>query len=287
MDTDAAAGVTAAVPVLRHTLLKEFADGDLGLRIVVAAADVSAFWTWFPESGEAAFLACETGAIEVTRDVLLGEYRDGAISVRVLIHPKDKEAFRRLWPHPNMPAILAREEPARGRQAMLDATLEDPPRFGPQARVLRIHVAFMGNPKVWAAVGSDNDYLAWVRTMPCACCKWQPRWEMDVFVQCEAAHVRRVGEGFGTAYKAPSYSAIPLCHRCHKLQHDHGEGEIGGREWVDRTRLKHVVDWVWETLKTELGYAHWNLVPPETLLAWAREHDLEKALPECYRVDAN
>jgi hypothetical protein len=220
------------------------------------------------------------------RDTLGGEYRDGSIAVRILIQPKDKEAFRNLWPKPNLPAVMALEKPERGRQAMMDAAVEDPPRYGLHARALRTSVSFLGNPRVWAAVGADEDYLAWLRTRPCAWCKWVPHWEMDVFVQCEAAHVRRVGGGSGTAYKPTNYSAIPLCRRCHEAQHREGEGAIGGREWVDRARLRHVVDWVWETLKAELGYEHWNLVPCETLYAWALEHGLERSLPACYQPEA-
>lgn len=271
----------AAIPVLRHTIMREYADGDLAVRIVVAAADVADFYAAFPEMNEAAFLACERGAIEVVRDAIQAEYRDGALSVRVRVPPKFKERFRELWPRPNMAAVLAREEPEHGRQAMLDAATQDPPRYGQHARALRTHVRFLFNPKVWAAVGPDSAFLDWLRIQPCARCAWVPHYEMDTFVSCEAAHVRRIADGAGVAIKPP-YSAIPLCHRCHAEQHQHGESALGGKEWVDRKRVHYVTEWVWQALKAQLGYEHWNLVPPETLYAWAEQHGLEDCLPPTY-----
>ena len=272
----------AAIPVVRSSIIKEYADGDLAVRVIVPASEVGRFYEAFPEPGAAAFLGCDEGAIECIRDTLGGEYRDGSLSVRVLVAPKDKERFRQLWPKPDAPAVLAREAPARGREALMKAAVDEPPKFGPQAKALRLCLQFVGNPKVWAAVGSDEDFLSWLRTMPCAYCRGKPHWENDEYVHCVPAHVRRVAAGSGTAIK-PVYSAIPLCNVCHDKQHRQGEGALGGKEWFDRQRIHHVVEWVWQSLKEQLGYEHWNEMPPATLHAWALEHGLLDALPPCYR----
>lgn len=271
----------AAIPVTRSTIIKEYADGDLAVRVIVPANEVGRFYKAFPEPGAACFLGCDEGAIECIRDTLGGEYRDGSLAVRVLIAPKDKERFRQLWPKPEAPAVLVREAPERGREALMKAAVDEPPKFGPQARALRLYLSFVGNPKVWAAVGTDEDYLTWLRTMPCAHCRGKPHWENNDYVQSEAAHVRRA-DSSGTAYKPP-YSAIPLCHTCHEKQHRQGESALGGKEWFDRQRVHHLVEWVWAALKAQLGYEHWNECPPATLHAWALEHDLVPALPPCYR----
>jgi hypothetical protein len=135
--------------------------------------------------------------------------------------------------------------------------------------------------KVWEAVGTDEEYLEWCKHQKCAKCRWTPHWEMDTFMLCDPAHVRRVSDGSGTGIK-PAYSAIPLCHKCHVEQHTHGESYLGGKESFDKLRIQHVQSWLWETLKMQLGFAHWSEIPPETLVAWAREHDLVDALPDCY-----
>lgn len=275
----------SAVEVMRGQIVKEYADGDLAVRIVVAAVNVERFLQAFPEPGMAAFLSCDTGAIEAVRDTLGGEYRDGALAVRILIAPKDKEAFRKLWPRPDMPAVLALENPKRGRQALMDAAVaaeESPAKYGPQARALRLYMNFVGNPQVWAAIDTDDAYLGWLRGRPCAYCKRKPHWEMGDLIQSEAAHVRRA-DSAGTAFK-PLYSAIPLCHDCHEKQHRYGEGELGGQEWFDKQRIVHVVDWVWEALKDQLGYEHWNEIAPAVLHAWVTDKELgDDCLPTCYR----
>ena len=278
-----------AVPVTRDKMIKEYADGDQTYRFIVARDDKPYFDEHFRDIGQAVFIACELGAVEAVRDTLGGEYSNGDQAVVIRLDPANKQQFRNLFPDPKMPAFLFAEDPARGRQAMRDSMAEPKPLYGSQARILRVHLAFMNNPKVWENVGSDEDYLAYIRTMPCAHCKWQPRVELDTNVSCEAAHVRRVADGAGTGIK-PKYSAIPLCptrgevEGCHARQHRQGESSLfGSKEVVDKLRIKYVNLWVWESLKDQLGYAHWNEVPPDTLLAWAKEHDLVDCLPECYR----
>lgn len=277
----------ALIPCIRGPIIKEYSDGDLGVRIEIGLEEVDKFWTVFPDLNEAAYLADSGGAIQCTRNTVIKEYEEGSIAVRIMIEPQWKKPFRDRWPHPSMAAILGREDPATGRQAMMNSAIAAKPEYGAQARTLRQSINFLRNRKIWEAVGTDKEYQDYLRTKPCAHCKWTPHYEFDLFVPSEPAHVRRVSDGAGTAIK-PKYAAIPLCPTgkglsCHQNQHQQGESFLGGKEWVDQARINHVVAWVWESLKAQLGYDHWNDVPPPTLLAWAVEHGVDKYLPECYR----
>lgn len=51
----------------------------------------------------------------------------------------------------------------------------------------------------------DAAYLAWIRTLRCEACGRR--------APSEAAHT---GHDGGMSVKASDYSAIPLCHRCHR-----------------------------------------------------------------------
>lgn len=280
----------ALIPVTRDRIAREYVDGDLAVKVAIATTDREAFLTLFPDVDLAGYMATEKGAIEVTRGQIVNEARDGALTITVKIEPAKKVDFYRLWPRPGLAAFLARENPLTGRQAMLDAERDEPPRYGAEARLLRRHINWMMNPKIWRAVGSDEDYRNWLRTVPCASCKWTPHDLENAFVPCEPAHVRRIEHGAGTALK-PDYSAIPLCpsrlvgdrriEGCHEKQHRVGESGLAVN--FDKARIKYVTQWVWETLKAELGYAHWNEVPPGELLAWAEARGLEEYLPAAYR----
>ena len=98
-----------------------------------------------------------------------------------------------------------------------------------------------------------------------------------------------MSDGSGTSIK-PKYSAIPLCgagygKNCHDRQHREGESAIGGKERVDKLRLHYVHQWVWDSLKSQLGYEHWNQVPPQTLMAWASWNGVLDTLPDIYLKD--
>jgi len=147
--------------------------------------------------------------------------------------------------------------------------------YGEEAKALRLS-SFFRTPQVWEAIGPDAAFLAWLRDKPC-CCPEIPH-SGDVV----AAHVRRISEGAGIGIK-PSYCAIPLCDRHHRVAHQYGDSEIGPRAWWDRQRIEHVQQWAWDTLKVQLGYAHWSEVPPADLREWADEHGLSTILPSPYR----
>lgn len=155
--------------------------------------------------------------------------------------------------------------------------------YGQQAKILR-QSGFFRNPQVWKIAGSDADYQEWCRNRPCAVDKKQT-WIPDKGIfRCEYAHVRH-GSGVGIK---PEYSGIPMCHECHRYQHQHGEtallrkhGITEGREWYDRQVVQHLEQWAWETIRERLGYNHWSQIPPEVAREWAEEHNLE--MPNDYR----
>lgn len=133
---------------------------------------------------------------------------------------------------------------------------------------------FFRTPEVWQAIGSDAEYQAWLRTRPC--CASGPH-QGDVVV----AHVRRVENGAGTGLK-PEYSAIPLCAHHHAEQHQHGESFIGGKEWADHQRIRHVQRWGWDRLVELKGATSMTDVLPATIRSWAERNRVERFLPRDY-----
>ena len=153
-------------------------------------------------------------------------------------------------------------------QAAVEATR---PNYGEQAKLLKLS-GFFRAPAVWRACGTDAEFLGWIRAQPCAITKATP---------AEAAHVRRVADGAGTAIK-PEYSAIPLCREMHQRQHQEGESALGGKEAVDRLRIRYVEQWAWDACKAELGYQSMADVPPGELRSWAAERGVYQHLPNGY-----
>jgi hypothetical protein len=82
--------------------------------------------------------------------------------------------------------------------------------------------SLLGTPKT----ARSWRYLAWIRTLPCACCGQDPAGE--------AAHT---GSDGGTSLKASDYSAVPLCSHCHTMSSDsyHALGR-------DEFELRHGLD---------------------------------------------
>lgn len=155
--------------------------------------------------------------------------------------------------------------------------------FGKYAAEL-YRLGWFFNSKVLEAIGSDEEYLAWIEKQECCASPpitGKPHHHVhdgDVV----AAHVRRVADGAGTGIK-PKYSAIPLCHGHRSLQHQNGESAIGGKAWCDDQRDKHLVEWARRRLAEHFGVKSMGYVPPDQLRAWAIERNLEGTLPACYR----
>jgi hypothetical protein len=152
--------------------------------------------------------------------------------------------------------------------------------YGTQAQSLRLS-AFFRTPDVWRAIGNDAQFRAWVATQDCIATSIGEGCSGDVI----AAHVRRIADGAGTGIK-PAYACVPLCHGHHTEQHQHGESRLAPKEKWDLWRIQTVEKWAWETLRAELGYAHWYDVPPTVLLAWAEHACVDRYLPSAYLAAA-
>lgn len=68
----------------------------------------------------------------------------------------------------------------------------------------------------------DEDYLEYVRTLPCICCGIQHR---------SQAHHTKTGDKIGLAMKTEDARAIPLCAKCH-LGIAHGTGFKDAMKWL-------------------------------------------------------
>lgn len=222
----------------------------------------------------------EPVAIQGTRKAIK-EMADGTLRIQIDIEPRDKKQFHELFPEIDTPVAIAPLVPVAEGVASVIAK-HGQGLYGQQAKELRLS-SFFRRPEVWRAVGTDQQFLDWIKTQDCAANR--PH-NGDIV----PAHVRRVAGGAGIGIK-PDYSAIPLCDAHHQLQHQKGESEIAPREWWDQKRIEYLVKWCWETLKKDLGYNSWSEVPPWIMLQWAVESSVSCAnrheggslwLPRCY-----
>jgi hypothetical protein len=134
---------------------------------------------------------------------------------------------------------------------------------------------FCRRPQVWMEVGTDEGYLIWLRFQKCAF----PSGHCDGDVV--AAHVRRIADGAGMGHKPP-FSALPLCHYHHSLQHQQGEAAVAPPERWDAEKLKHLEEWAWSRLKKQFDVEHMYELDPKRLWMWALSHDVEKFLPPSF-----
>lgn len=90
------------------------------------------------------------------------------------------------------------------------------------------------------AKAPERKYLDWLRTQPSALSGGSD-W-IDGEAVCDPAHWRTARYS-GTGQK-PAYLAIPLRHAEHDLQHRHGQGVIGTREWWEKACIEHLERWL-------------------------------------------
>lgn len=177
--------------------------------------------------------------------------------------------------------------------AAADAAANEPPKaYGQEAREL-VQSGFFRSTWVWRALGTDDDYLAWVRRQP-SCVSGQYSEITEAGEKRNvAAHVRRASDT-GTAHK-PEFMAVPLTNAEHQRQHNDGEAHLlslifagqysrdDAHAWFQHAAVQHVAQWAYETLKAELGYAHLNQIPPSTLAVWADKKGIAGCLPGVYK----
>jgi len=156
--------------------------------------------------------------------------------------------------------------------------------YGELARQLRLS-AFFRTPKVLKEIGTDADYLRWVRLQPSAISGAFSEFR-DGEGRCEAAHITLTEAPFGADkgfQHKPEYSALPLTHTEHMIQHQHGYEHLKPKDWWLKKRVEYVVKWAWDELKSQLGYVSWSELPPEVLVEWAKEGGVEKFVPRAYK----
>lgn len=177
--------------------------------------------------------------------------------------------------------------------------------FGKEASQLYRN-GFFYVPAVLEAIGTDAEFLDWIRTQPCAITGMRDYHKDEatgiVTERCDPAHVRRIANGAGVAEKPP-YSAIPLLHALHDEQTKHGEAALYKssmlgvaafnesdakafvKEWMDKKRNEYVVKWASATLAKHFRMPSMGFVTPTNLFVWAKAHNVEHYLPEAYRHD--
>jgi len=231
---------------------------------------------------KAAFLGASSGAKTMA---------DGTLRIQVDISPLDAIGAFIAFGAPGSPVAIARVT----NEAALEADREDLVNgpvggaikmhgpYGEYAKTLKLS-GFFRTPGVWVEIGTDAQYLEWVRRQKSAISNEYSWKDMDTGENyCVPAHVRRVEHGSGTGIK-PSYSAIPLTNDEHQQSHQHGDTNLRPEEWWDKMRIKYVSQWAWLTLKEQLGYESWSEVPPVELRDWALKHDVLRSLPNSYKI---
>lgn len=199
---------------------------------------------------------------------------DGTVRIAIDVEPSYRDTAMHLFGEPGITIAVARLT-IEASQRSLQQQNTAPYRH--EAKVLRLS-SFFRSPAVWCAVGTDAQYLAWLREQKCAYCQLVPTFDK----RTEAAHVRRAAEGAGIAIK-PEYCAIPLCHDHHALQHAKGESALGSREWFDKKRIDYVIRWAWGALKQQLGYESWTQVPTSILYDWVMSNQVAALLSVEYQ----
>lgn len=200
------------------------------------------------------------------------------------------------------------DEKSRRAQRMLDKVatvkVKEVKPFGAQASEL-YRTGFFYAPAVLEAIGTDAEFLGWIRAQPCAVTGVRD-YHTDEATgitteRCDPAHVRTVANGAGTGIKPP-YCAIPLVHEMHVLETIHGKSALYvyahpdkkhnehpeetarlASEWMDGLRNKYVVEWASTTLAWKLGAASMGFVQPTELRLWAIDHGVEYFLPAAYK----
>lgn len=175
--------------------------------------------------------------------------------------------------------------------------------FGKQASEL-YRSGFFYIPAVLEAIGTDAEFLDWIRAQPCAVTGERDYHKDEatgiVTERCDPAHVRTVANGAGTAIKPP-YCAIPLVHHLRDVETRSGKAalylaanvgyeampqhllEKTASEWMDKLRNKYVVEWASHRLASFFGKPSMGHVDPQLCISWCFSKDISIFIPAAYR----
>lgn len=207
------------------------------------------------------------------------EMADGTVRVAVDIDPEFKKTFMTEFGEIDTKVVIALMLPEH-RQREQESQQSNDGKF-----YQALHKAgFFIVPAVCQAVGTDDQYLDWIRQQPKSATGRLPGGESGPIVP---AHVRRVNLGAGKGIKPP-YAAIPLTDAEHRLQHQKGESGVheNGKNWFDAKRVQYLTSWVKSCL-----YKHFNIqslteLSADDFKAWAQYHNLMNYIPQAWRSAA-
>ena len=205
---------------------------------------------------------------------------DGSLRVTVDLSPADAVGAFTAFGSPGSPVALARVKDEVAVEEGRPKANKPKGPFGKFAQKL-VQSHFFRSPDIWAGIGTDEEYLNWVKCQPSAKSGEFSEYPDDGEPYCIPAHVRRVEYGSGTAIKPP-YSAIPLTNDEHQLAHQKGDSAIGDEDWWAAQRIKYVEKWAYLTLKSKMGYDSYTDMAPHRLVAWAKQRELTHYLPLAY-----
>lgn len=240
-----------------------------------------------------------------------GESDSSGAWIKFQIEPEDLEKFRGLK-GTEFHVVLVKlnsntgePEPQKRKKKPRTPPAEGP--YGENYKTLHIK-AFFNERAVCEAIGTDKQFLAWLRKQPCAKTgKFDYNKDEATGVVkelCEAAHYRSIEDGAGVGIK-PLYSAIPLVHAWHLAQTDFGYAAMAGaptaasdygnaaptslnecgsegvgREWFVTQRDKYVALWVKTCLYKLFDVRSMRQVPPQEFYAWAQMKGLTDLIPK-------
>lgn len=167
---------------------------------------------------------------------------------------------------------------------IVDLSIRRCPRsYGDQARSLRVSRALL-NPDIVRLTGSAAEYQTWVKNQPCSITRCESDNE---FVQ-----VRKPFSSHDSKYLGVSMSesvmhiylehGLKVTLRYYGVINQHQSDE-STQAWLQQTAMELLHEWVWQSLKSKLGFQHWNEVPPQVFKDWAQNHKIIYALPIAYR----
>lgn len=229
----------------------------------------------------------------MTKQALVGTTRslrtlsDGTVRIQVDIEPNDALAAMQFFGSPNTPIAMAclNAETVAEHQQVNEIERE----AGMMANSLH-RVGFFKKREVAKVIGPDKDFLVWVRKQPCVL--------TNATRDIEAAHVRRVAAGAGTAIK-PEYNAIPLHREVHRVQHaqgevgclekflpDHPHGgwtEESARDFFDKQADRLREEWVKSRLYIRFNVKSMKEIDYKEFAQWAADHNLKEHLSQIVR----
>jgi hypothetical protein len=221
------------------------------------------------ESAPAAFLGSSSSAKTMA---------DGTLRITIDLAPGDAIGAFTAFGKPGSGVAIARISDQVAVEAERPKKVKGP--YGEYAKYL-VQSGFFRSPDVWANVGSDKEYLEWVKQQPSAISGEFSEFHDTGEQYCIPAHIRRVQHGSGTAEKPP-YCALPLTNAEHQQTHQHGDTSLRPEEWWDKQRIKYVSKWAYETLKRKMGYDSYTDMAPHRLVDWASQRGLTQYLPMAY-----